>query len=126
MRKPGKQVAVAGAEPRKWTPGPWTVDDGDSEAFGVFSADGAGICYLSENPYRGLGLRPEDSANANLIAAAPDMYEALETMLAIFAPKLSLPGSMASKARAALAKARGEGTLTVAPEPKSNEQDKQA
>jgi hypothetical protein len=57
----------------KHTPGPWHVDDGDSDALGVFGLDAAAICYLSENPSVGLGLRgrDEDTANANLMAAAP-------------------------------------------------------
>lgn len=64
----------------KHTPGPWTIDDGDTEAYGVFASDQNAICYLSANANAGDGLRGEstDRANANLIAAAPDMLEALE------------------------------------------------
>ena len=47
-------------------------------------------------------------ANAHLIAAAPDMYEALEAMLGEYAPSDQVKNSAAVLARAALAKARGE------------------
>lgn len=63
----------------KHTPGPWGVDDAGGEApFGVFAEDGDAVCYLTENPMGGLGLREyaEDQANARLIAEAPNLLEA--------------------------------------------------
>jgi hypothetical protein len=54
------------------TPGPWKADGGD-----VWDSD-MSICILnSENEY-GPGNRNQIRANARLIAAAPDMLEALE------------------------------------------------
>ncbi len=53
----------------------------------------------------------EDSANARLISAAPDMLEALEFLLsdylAIDGESLTYSSVPADKARAAIAKARG-------------------
>ena len=68
----------------KHTPGPWGVDDAGGEApFGVFAEDGDAVCYLTENPMGGLGLREyaEDQANARLIAAAPDLLKAAKDAL---------------------------------------------
>jgi hypothetical protein len=52
------------------TPGPWGVDDGDCDAMGIFAPDNDPICYVSENPGCGIGLRGRsiDEANARLIA----------------------------------------------------------
>ena len=92
----------------KFTPGPWGYEY--LEAFHwIFWADNDGdpfvVGYLDDT-----GRPAEDEANAALIAAAPDMYEALEELQRVyvsgnfdteFQPALN-------KARAALAKARGE------------------
>jgi hypothetical protein len=54
---------------------------------------------------------PEDEANANLIAAAPDMYEALESMIKSYTyhcPEADEHSNAIKTARAALAKARGK------------------
>lgn len=61
------------------TPGPWNIDDGDSDAFGIFDDDGHPIAYLSERPLGGMGIRGRlvDKANATLMAAAPDLLETL-------------------------------------------------
>lgn len=54
------------------TPGPWKIDDGDSEAIGIFDSNGNPICYFSGNPERGVGLhgRIVDKANARFAAEA--------------------------------------------------------
>lgn len=64
----------------KGTPGPWFVDDGGDVGSRSGRKDGtrdmvAGVagCEWSE----------EDAANANLIAAAPELLEALQEMVAI-------------------------------------------
>lgn len=95
-----------------WTPGPWGIGDGN-EVFAV----GAGrsvalVCAHSEG-----------EANAHLIAAAPDLYEALDRAARTFrsyeamhAEKSSLEGDVKARANAieaehceaALAHARGE------------------
>ena len=107
------------------TPGPW-YDWGDDEVpSGIPVIEiGAGmigepnrkqIAYVQPSDAgdddEGFPLfeqTPEDRANARLIAAAPDLLEALETIC----EKLTRAGAANSKpfvdARAALAKARGQ------------------
>ena len=85
------------AEP-KYTKGPWeNVDDAYIEAAN-------GTVVVNE---MNTALPDEQiTANAHLIAAAPELYEALEAML-----RFGDIGSRAAaeiKAHAALAKARGE------------------
>ena len=80
----------------KWTPGPW-----HSRGFPTISA-GKGKGMIAKVLERYMD-RAEREANASLIAAAPELYEALEMMLEF--PKA---GPSTSTARAALAKARGE------------------
>lgn len=58
----------------KFTPGRWTYDGG----FTVFSADGEPVCDLvSEAEINGEMRILPYKENAALIAAAPDMYDAL-------------------------------------------------
>ena len=87
----------------KHTPGPWHVASGS-----VYSETGATIAHMFREPERGNTIRPvERDTNAALIAAAPDMYEALETALAGFT-NIGKPGVMSAAMhaiRAALAKA---------------------
>ena len=99
----------------KWTPGPWKIAnipgiDGEGIGYRVFAP--RGCVALAFSPSVGA---QHTEANALLIAAAPEMHEALEILLveharASVALGLPLPadtpGSIA--ARAALAKARGE------------------
>lgn len=62
---------------RKWTPGPWVVVKDES------AAQVAGFPCIYANDYTVVGTEgmygdiEEDFANAHLIAAAPDLYEAL-------------------------------------------------
>lgn len=81
----------------KHTPGPWFYAESevgtpfvDSESVGDLSAVALPL--------------DEQKANAHLIAAAPDLLEALEDLL----PWLE-DARMADGARAAIAKARGQG-----------------
>lgn len=87
----------------KWTPGPWMWDgnvwdyDKENEAPWLV-AEGhspviTGDLHCSE-------------ANADLIAAAPDLYAALEDALQYL--QHHLPDEVLAPHRAALAKARGE------------------
>lgn len=94
----------------KHTPGPWQV----------FNAPDGRIFVETETPQQqphfstiaqvdpGYGRYGPPEANAHLIAAAPDLYEALGYLLAERCED-RLCGSLdCNRARAALAKARGE------------------
>ena len=54
---------------RKWTPGPWEIGNDNRIEDG-----GYGVAVIVDDC-----PNHEASANAHLIAAAPDMYEALKT-----------------------------------------------
>lgn len=105
-----------------WTPGPWFVSDDPRPDMGWnrhISTDPAGenrVCFMAN------GSRERDgefAANAGLIAAAPELYEALEFIFSHIAdkerglrdlyPAFGLDGRRAIEmAAAALRKARGE------------------
>lgn len=104
---------------RKWTPGPWVIDDmgiwgcrvltkapnlnGD-RVTGHGSTDGF-VCGLGDAEYYEYSNADEQLANAQLIAAAPDLYKALE-MAALW---LEYDGRYdVNGMKLALAKARGE------------------
>ncbi len=66
-----------------YTKGEWTADDGDSEIWGVFSdIDADGIAYLCEPNGKLLRSFDECKANAQLISAAPELYEACKGVIA--------------------------------------------
>lgn len=82
------------------TPGPWET-----------SHDGHGGIYVGDKNGRQVGfvsLRSEQEANARLIAAAPELLEALRDLLADYDGSIE-PGESAliDKARAAIAKVKG-------------------
>ena len=89
----------------KHTPGPWKYGAELSSRTGEWL-----ISFDAGNRGRGIGIaetRPgsgQEEANARLIAAAPELLEALEELLA----ETRINGAFADKARAAIAKARGE------------------
>jgi len=93
----------------KWTPGPWRYDrTNGSPTTGEHMIAGAKPGYLAEVRDCGSG---DVRANARLIAAAPDMAEALEKALNFITNTESEMGETlpcGDAARAALAKARGE------------------
>lgn len=66
------------AEPLKHTPGPWETGRGADglpiihTAPDTFSPSGQGVAHVCKRP-----MCQEHTANARLIAAAPEMYEAL-------------------------------------------------
>ena len=90
----------------KFTPGPWMVGG---------SLVGAGNIIIRQQ-WDCDGVRSFDvaEANANLIAAAPDMYEALEAAILEYGKPggpwnvPASPGTWIDKAKAAIVKARGE------------------
>ena len=58
------------------TPGPWAYDDED----GTISAHGGVVAETSHSDY----TLKQDARNAGLIAAAPDMLEALRDLTAAY------------------------------------------
>lgn len=97
---------------RGWTPGPWTVDTPIGEDHPWINADcnhtldeNGDEHYLSVSGLCGM-------ANAHLISAAPDLYEALERLVleCVIDGKEDEAGydCWIYHARNALAKARGE------------------
>ena len=88
----------------KWTPGPWRAVMGSRHVVDVFAGDRDVVSVYGG----GVGFEYRD-ANAHLIAAAPDLYAALEAMTA----RMSLysghhDDALTAMGKAALAKARGE------------------
>lgn len=118
-------------EREAWTPGPWACrpnpmrDDGwfvETEAkrdtgAATFGANGMAVPYLVADPIIPVQLKSE--ANANLIAAAPDLYEALHEcqQACLFADDdggigvsedVVIPSELFDRICVALARARGE------------------
>ena len=98
----------------KWTKGPWTASPGfngqsDDERAAILAMH-PHYCEIVGGGYP----KPEGfsvsghcgQANAHLIAAAPELYEALRDMCAVGG--LDDGTDVIAKANAALAKARGE------------------
>lgn len=82
----------------KHTKGPWI-------------ADGAQIFTSDTNVAQANGYRIDRetvAANARLIAAAPELLEALEGALKLIELVMPIDGDVTRKARAAIAKATGE------------------
>ena len=98
---------------RKWTPGPWVaksvVENGEWMGVAVQADSDVEILWFENDP------EPDD-ANAHLIAAAPDLYEALEQARDTILELINARNSEAEGSdedwvggiNAALAKARGE------------------
>jgi hypothetical protein len=116
----------------KWTPGPWFAHgpiNANRQDYGVVSSrpyDPAStggfqrrIAWIgnASSPHQSLTLEAEVAANAHLIAAAPELYTALDDLMggdermqvAIGGNPLYVDRFM-DAARAALAKARGDET----------------
>ena len=95
---------------KKFTPGPWTAtyDSQLQAAIEIYNTEDR--IMVAVLPDRGtVEAMPEIEANANLIAAAPDMYEALDTQCEYCIGKEAIDspceGCIVGKA---LRKARGE------------------
>ena len=88
------------------TPGPWEWEDGEY----VLWAQG-GRKIIDTAPYEGMWIVAEnEEANARLIAAAPDLLEALDNLywLATENERLGVHKETYDKAQAAIAKATGQ------------------
>jgi hypothetical protein len=92
----------------KWTQKPWRAytPPQDSAPRDIRAGDGliAQVAYLSDDG--------EQAANAHLIAAAPELYEALEAaediLAVLFRKSDGSAQELLGNVRSALAKARGE------------------
>lgn len=98
----------------KHTPGPWEYAENSANNFDVFGAGDTvevAVVWGLDDP-----LKAEREANARLIAAAPELLEALEDSLDLFGVFLDhsdkgntdMHRALGVKIRAAIAKAKGE------------------
>ena len=93
----------------KFTKGPWkaTYDSQLQALIEIYNTEDR--IMVAVLPDRGtIEAMSEIEANANLIAAAPDMYEALETIERVAGIGMMEDDPARVKARDALRKARGE------------------
>ena len=91
----------------KWTPGPWRINkEDDWGGVEITSESRVGMIEIAmlAVTFRG-NIGKEQRANARLIAAAPELYEALDAMLTRFGHHSNVD---IKRAADALAKARGE------------------
>lgn len=93
------------------TPGPWVWDEEPGIDCNLIGSNGEKV--LSWYEYEGMGFsifdEDTDAANARLIAAAPDLLEALEDCIDRFVTAFPAAEQYEPiiKARAAIAKAKG-------------------
>lgn len=98
----------------KWTPGPWVVRDCPMERAATDLKDNGGIKLIDykDEKYEGtLAIVQTElsQANAHIIAAAPELYTALEELMTLVELEFDAYNYQEQvNARAALAKARGE------------------
>lgn len=104
----------------KFTPGPWGIEETrDHLWIGVILSNGKPdpiVTYVDHGPDFTTEADATGKANAHLIAAAPELYEALDELFDLLTSGHSswddaydnLPDKQFKKIRAALAKARGE------------------
>lgn len=109
----------------KWTPGPWVVNEKFSSPH-LLDADycaitaGSGIYDAGRYQHDGFEFTGYiGMANANLIAAAPELYDALDDLLAEYMSVLRGPYcqydedcEITDKVKSAMEKARGESLST--------------
>jgi hypothetical protein len=91
----------------KFTPGPWKL----GRCGQILGEDGEFICSARKRNITQYQKSPTEKANAALIAAAPELYEALEFMAKVYRNERGLDGAFDScltLAEKALAKARGD------------------
>jgi len=90
----------------KHTPGPWRLTDGNSDTYEcrqIKSADGRSL--MGDEQY--YPWTPSDIEDWRLIAAAPELLEALKEALSLIETLTPLDGDTCRKARKAIAKAEG-------------------
>lgn len=96
----------------KWTPGPWVLLDGHKRLIIVqphkYIESGVYVAEVSLEAWRPEERKETATHDARLIAAAPELYAALDWIMRYVEDgSLPAPGNI-KDARAALAKARGE------------------
>lgn len=89
----------------KFTPGPWFINDWP-QANTDITIGGAGIPLIAKVPLRDVSINGQ-KANAHLIAAAPELYAALDAIMEYPGNNL-MAVDITNAAKAALRKARGE------------------
>ena len=97
---------------RKWTPGKWSVYEVERETYwpGIDAGRTSIVVWGDQQENNGVqgDTLEEAKANAHLIAAAPDLYEALQAMLDYCNAECGSKIYPGHQAYEALAKARGE------------------
>lgn len=92
------------------TAGPWSVAEyGDGDSLVIHAGEDWRVCFMA-TPGSSPRAMETIEANARLIAAAPDLLEALKEIERICGGASNFTGEsvIAAKARAALAKAEGQ------------------
>ncbi len=92
----------------KHTEGPWNYAQDRRGWWRVFAGDSEIVRALSKHGLRRLS-KSERAANARLIAAAPDLLEALEELYWLATDNERMGVHMPEYDRAQAAKAKGEG-----------------
>lgn len=95
----------------KYTPGPWSVWTGDENHVIIAGDDSHGVAMVMLRPEDEHCLGPVETANARLIAAAPDLLEAVNRILLALTENsgdLRADDESLLKARATIAKAVGD------------------
>lgn len=94
----------------KHSPGPWTVrkmglhEESSDSLNGIEVTDAEGNAVCCNQPFYPTALKPE---NAHLIAAAPDLLEALNTVMNIYGYYIT-DDIVKGVVQAAIKKAKGE------------------
>lgn len=94
----------------KHTPGPWAINEILRQYSGKLEIQ-SGDTHIASVTVGKKGITPEQEANANLISAAPELLEALDLLFShkvVNTPGGGISAEAREKARAAIAKARGE------------------
>jgi hypothetical protein len=109
----------------KFTPGPWVNDDGEiipenGSAIALVHNPADSPCFEPETDAEADAVEAEFKANADLIAAAPDLYAFIERFAAVTQGRRFGGGpepmrseeldALPREAAALLARARGEGS----------------
>lgn len=99
----------------KFTPAPWKAEYGsvvtdykpDTKRIHGYGADNDFVCDLNDGEYHEYYSADEQEANTNLIAAAPELYEALDRLVNWIETEYGCTERV-NDAVEAMAKARGE------------------